>query len=214
MPIFPPPPFFSQFYFKVNEHAKKASLTQDVSERRALRSRLQCKSFQWYLDNVWPEHFFPTKGRFFGKLRHVGSGQCLQKPGRAAKTQFNQPAGNADLDDCLEGFYAPQQFVMTSSFEDGGSEDGGYVMGDESVCLDSPTVEDSEESSVRFQACNELNRQKFVYEPASGLLTHRESGKCVIKATGLATSDTLILSQSGCKDRHNAKWELVLETAL
>ena len=56
-------------------------------------------------------------------------------------------------------------------------------MGDESVCLDSPTVEDTVESTVRFQACNELDRQRFTFEPKTGRLTHKESGKCVMKAS-------------------------------
>ena len=31
----------------------------DISSRVAMRKRLQCKSFKWYLDNVHPEQYIP-----------------------------------------------------------------------------------------------------------------------------------------------------------
>lgn len=39
----------------------------DVTHRRVLREKLKCKSFNWYLNNVYPEKFIPTKN-----VQHYG----------------------------------------------------------------------------------------------------------------------------------------------
>lgn len=44
----------------------------DISERVELRNELQCKSFKWYLDTVYPELFIPGEAMAHGEVRDSG----------------------------------------------------------------------------------------------------------------------------------------------
>lgn len=58
---------FSEWRNHISE-AYKMRETIDVSDRVELRKRLHCKSFKWFLDNVWKDHFLPQPGSAFGRV--------------------------------------------------------------------------------------------------------------------------------------------------
>ncbi|RNA38256.1 polypeptide N-acetylgalactosaminyltransferase 9 [Brachionus plicatilis] len=53
----------------------------DVSERKKLRQQLQCKSFDWFLKNVYPEQFIPGESHYYGEIRSQAEPQCLDSNG-------------------------------------------------------------------------------------------------------------------------------------
>lgn len=54
----------------------------DVSQRIALRKSLQCRSFQWYLDNVYPEMRRYNNTLYYGEVSH--------RPGSAQTTGWRE----------------------------------------------------------------------------------------------------------------------------
>lgn len=70
-------------YFIMMITAGMSFETLDITERLELRSRLKCKSFEWYLDNIWPENFFPNYDRLYGKIIWLdGESECSQEYSR------------------------------------------------------------------------------------------------------------------------------------
>ncbi|XP_071078920.1 polypeptide N-acetylgalactosaminyltransferase 14-like [Haliotis cracherodii] len=66
---------YKRFYYAARPSARMQAYG-DVQERRALRQRLKCQTFRWYLENVYPELKLPVNDEFaYGQIYQ--DNQCL-----------------------------------------------------------------------------------------------------------------------------------------
>ncbi|OWF55483.1 polypeptide N-acetylgalactosaminyltransferase 5-like [Mizuhopecten yessoensis] len=79
-----------RFHYYEN-HQYRLGNFGDVSERKALRQRLQCKPFSWYIENVYPEMTIPEPVLYSGEVRNVAYDQCLDSMGQAPAFPKAQP---------------------------------------------------------------------------------------------------------------------------
>ncbi|ODM95842.1 Polypeptide N-acetylgalactosaminyltransferase 3 [Orchesella cincta] len=192
---------WKDFFFKIHPEIAVYAHNQSIEDRLILRhEKLQCKSFKWYLENIWPSHFMPFEDRFFGKVRNVKSQKCLQSP--RTKT-FGQPYGLASVSECIIETYSPQLFILTPD---------GYFKTDDSVCLDAPEHRDSV-SEVRIMACNTLERQRWRYDKNTERIIHTISSKCLDlpskKKLPVSPTGGIVLELRACDDKSKSQtWTL------
>lgn len=59
---------YKKYYYVINPHSLKERT--NVTDRLILRKQLKCKSFKWYLENVFPESPYNIKNARLGEVRH------------------------------------------------------------------------------------------------------------------------------------------------
>jgi len=134
-------PEFYHLVAKANSRLPAGQEIGDLSWGTEIKQRLKCKSFRWFLDNVYPELFIPGDPKFVlatGYLRNPSQNLCLDTFGR---TSDDSKLGAYQCHDKVSDG-STQSFVLTkleevrlatgtfsSCFDRANKVDGVYIWG-------------------------------------------------------------------------------------
>ena len=162
----------------------------DLSERKTLRERLGCKSFQWYLDNVYPQKFVSDVGvKAWGRVRNPATNLCLDTLAKSEKTSYT-----LGLFGCQEQGSWNQAMSLTL--------DG--ILRREEVCADMLTENGYNLVHMRTD-CRIVTLSKWTHDRESGLFQHVNSGLCLDVGYAGASRQVQL---NPCKQTDSQKWEI------
>lgn len=150
---------WKNFYFAINTAAKDID-RGDTSERKQLRKDLNCKSFRWYLQHIYPESPMPLKYYSLGEIRNIHSNMCLDTYGRKS-------GENAAISVC-HGLGGNQVFAYTERKQ---------IMADDN-CLDAQ----GQRGPVKLIRCHGMGgNQEWQYNHQSEdkSIVHVRTGLCL-----------------------------------
>ncbi|KAK9739604.1 Glycosyl transferase family 2 [Popillia japonica] len=148
---------YKQYYYAAVPLARNIPFG-DIQDRLELREQLQCKSFKWYLDNVYPELSVPhTTTASFGEFRQ--GIYCLDTMGHL-----------------LDGTVALYQCHHTGGNQEWGLTNNGLIKHHD-LCL---TLEKyAKGTQVIMRICDGSDNQKWRYLMPDGLLKHTRLPLCL-----------------------------------
>ncbi|XP_043269819.1 putative polypeptide N-acetylgalactosaminyltransferase 9 isoform X2 [Venturia canescens] len=170
---------YAKYYYQRIGHDK--GNYGDVSDRKALRKKLNCKSFKWYLDNVYPELFIPGEAVASGEIRQLDSDVCIDSPGKPE--DLHQPVG---LWPCHR--QGGNQYWMLSKT--------GEIRRDES-CLDYSGTD-----VILYPCHGSKGNQHWIYNPQTKQIRHGSSDKCL----AITESKQRLLMEECTSSSSRQKW--------
>uniref|UniRef100_T1KGN1 Polypeptide N-acetylgalactosaminyltransferase n=1 Tax=Tetranychus urticae TaxID=32264 RepID=T1KGN1_TETUR len=173
---------WKDFYYAINPAAKKVN-KGDTKGRKELREKLKCKSFRWYLENVYPESQMPLDYYSLGEIRNVAINHCLDTFGRKS-------GENAAMSQC-HGMGGNQVFAYTKRKQ---------IMSDDN-CLDAS----SKKEPIKMIRCHGLGgNQMWEYHPKEQTIVHVNTGLCLDKAD--PSKDSTLPQLKECDGRKSQRW--------
>ncbi|XP_033149259.1 putative polypeptide N-acetylgalactosaminyltransferase 9 isoform X2 [Drosophila busckii] len=155
----------------------------DISERVRLREDLGCKSFKWYLDNIYPELFIPGDAVANGEIRSIHTSMCVD-----AQSKSEEDENPVIPFDC-HGQGGNQYWMLSKAGE---------------IRRDSSCLDYAGKDVILFGCHGSKGNQFWAYRENSKQLHHGSSGKCLAIN---ANKDKLIMEECDT-DQLRQRWSL------
>ncbi|XP_046673810.1 polypeptide N-acetylgalactosaminyltransferase 5 isoform X1 [Homalodisca vitripennis] len=158
------------FYYAMNPGAANVDVG-DVTERRQLREQLGCKSFRWYLENIYPESQMPLDYFYLGEVRNAETQNCLD-------TMSRKSGENVGMSYC-HGLGGNQVFAYTKRQQ---------IMSDDN-CLDAS----QHDGPVKLVRCHGMGgNQAWIYSEKERTIKHVNTEQCLQKPEPRSPSTPLL----------------------
>ncbi|KAI4454710.1 n-acetylgalactosaminyltransferase [Holotrichia oblita] len=176
---------YKRLFFLYQPALEHNPVIGDLTHRKQLRNKLHCKSFKWYLDNVYPEKFIPDENYFaYGQIRNKYN-MCLDD------LQLSDgKVGPLGLYPCHNFMAMSQLFTLSSKGE----------LRKEAFCSEATS-----NLNVQLTECHSHHREQYwLYFSRNKTLYNPSIRKC-LSSEGVKDSKGLILDF--CKIIDHQQWK-------
>ncbi|XP_077979729.1 polypeptide N-acetylgalactosaminyltransferase 1-like [Glandiceps talaboti] len=191
---------YKYLYYDAHPEVEFTAKPGDFSGRIALRKSLQCKSFKWYLETVYPETVFPIEYYGVMAVRQKSSNVCLDHKtalkhiNAKDKTLKDKEKAPVELWSCHKG--SVQSFIFTKAQE----------LRHQGECLDYSMSK----GFVSFYKCHgQGGNQEWRYVKESSVILHGGTRLCLTLPLDRSQSPWKPAMQP-CTGKIDQQWTLEL----
>ncbi|CAF0923218.1 unnamed protein product [Rotaria sordida] len=189
---------YKDFIYTIIPELKRVD-AGDVSERLALRERLKCKDFQWYLQNIYPESSMPVNFYHVGIIR-IESMFCLTVHHVYGSQGANRTA-TLNTQKCIDRTHSPTTAIYQILVYSKKNE----------LRFDDLCMEANANSAVKLQKCSGNEKQIWNYNNETKQMKHVKSEQCMATDKTKSPGHLILVS---CKQENNANQRWYLEQAV